>query len=109
MGYSSLMKTFLVVLALVASTAAPLQATGFHFRPGAALDVSRIAWTPTKETDMSKSTSAAEYRALIKASTSKDATIPADLGPDLADKGLAEDRGDGTYRVTPEGMDHVGY
>jgi hypothetical protein len=55
------------------------------------------------------STTAAEYRALVTASTTNSGLIPDDLGPDLVDKGLADQRGDGTYRVNLDGMDHVGY
>lgn len=54
-------------------------------------------------------TTAAQYKALVIASTSRSATIPASLGPDLTAKGYAAPRGDGTYRITLAGMTHVGY
>jgi hypothetical protein len=54
-------------------------------------------------------TSGAEYQALQRAADSDDGAVPDELGPSLADKGLAEANDDGTYRITLDGLGHVGY
>lgn len=61
------------------------------------------------DTNTDRTTTAAQYRALVIASTDGGGQVDPTHGPDLVAKGYARLGSNGLYWVTPDGMDHVDY